>query len=177
MTKKYEGKFTSLDGESFYEIENYNLMDDFFMTITSSSDVWNFCWSKGGITAGRIDCDNAIFPYYTADKVSDDKTYTGPYTLIEVKKGDSIVYWEPFSSFKNSPASQKKEISKLQYNIYKNREGSCVWFEEINNKLKLSFRYCWTSSAKFGLVRKAVVSNLDDSKVSQIGRASCRERV
>ena len=166
MNKFCEGKFVTIDGETFYKIENYNLMDDFFMTITSSSDVWNFCWSKGGVTAGRINSDNAIFPYYTADKVSDDKSYTGPYTLIEVNKSGALIYWEPFSLFRNSPAVGKKDICKLQYSIYKNTEGSCVWFEEVNNELKLSFRYCWTSSAKFGLVRKAVVTNLDNSEVS-----------
>ena len=72
--KNTKGYFTTLDGEQFYKIENYDHMDDFFMTITSASDIWNFCWSQGGITAGRIDCDHSIFPYYTADKVSDAET-------------------------------------------------------------------------------------------------------
>jgi hypothetical protein len=58
-------------------------MEDFFMTITSSSDIWNFCWSQGGISAGRIDCDHAIFPYYTADKISDAKYTTGHYAAID----------------------------------------------------------------------------------------------
>ena len=44
MLKEINGAFTVLDGERFYKIENYDLMDDFFMTITSSSDVWNFLW-------------------------------------------------------------------------------------------------------------------------------------
>ena len=86
MQKNCTGSFTMLDGEQFYKIENFDAMEDFFMTITSSSDIWNFCWSWGGVTAGRIDCNHAVFPYYTADKVSDAKTYTGPYTAIAVEK-------------------------------------------------------------------------------------------
>ena len=53
MKKSVEGNFVFLDGEEFYKIENFDLMDDFFMTITSSSDVWNFLWAQGGISAGR----------------------------------------------------------------------------------------------------------------------------
>ena len=69
MKKSVEGNFVFLDGEEFYKIENFDLMDDFFMTITSSSDVWNFLWAQGGISAGRKNCDYAIFPYYTSDKI------------------------------------------------------------------------------------------------------------
>ena len=96
--KKCEGLFTELDGEQVYKIKNYDTMDDFFMTIISASDIWNFCWSQGGITAGRINCDKALFPYYTADKVSDAKSYTGPYTLIAVNKGGKRILWEPFAT-------------------------------------------------------------------------------
>src|SRR5574344_2655107 len=105
MTKQCNENFTTIDGESFYKIENFDLMDDFLMTITSSSDVWNFCWAKGGITAGRIDCDHAIFPYYTADKVSDARSYTGSYTLIKIIKDEITKLWEPFSTFLNSICS------------------------------------------------------------------------
>ena len=89
MEKKINGSICELNGKKYYKIENYDHMDDFFMTITSSSDIWNFCWSKGGITAGRIDSNHAIFPYYTADKVSDASTYTGNFTSIAVKLADS----------------------------------------------------------------------------------------
>ncbi len=174
MAKQCEEKFTTIDGESFYKIENYDLMEDFFMTITSSSDIWNFCWSKGGITAGRIDCDHALFPYYTADKVSDARSFTGAYTLVEVSKNGRTQYWEPFSTLSNSIIVKFTSEEKFQYNIYKNIEGSCVWFEEINKELELSFRYCWTSSAKFGLVRKSFVENLSNDKVSLKILDGCR---
>ncbi len=161
------GYFTKLDGEDFYKIENYNQMDDFFMTITSSSDIWNFCWSQGGITAGRIDCDHAIFPYYTADKVQDAAGYTGPYTLIAVETAGSTEIWEPFAKLRPAEMFEKAKNGKglaIVRNIYKNISGTKVWFEEINNNLQLSFRYGWTSSAKYGLVRMAKIENLGSDK-------------
>ena len=97
MTKEIKGLFTQIDGQSVYKIENYDQMENFFMTITSSSDNWNFCWSWGGLTAGRIDSNHAVFPYYTADKVSDAAPYTGNYTCICVEKSEPV-YWEPFTS-------------------------------------------------------------------------------
>ena len=137
--KNTKGYFTTLDGEQFYKIENYDHMDDFFMTITSASDIWNFCWSHGGITAGRIDCDHAVFPYYTADKVSDAKSYTGSYTAIRVGDGDKAVVWEPFATLGASPALRRLAEKNISRNIYKNAEGTEVWFEEINEELKLAF--------------------------------------
>ena len=168
--KKAKGYFTTLDGEQFYKIENYDQMEDFFMTITSASDIWNFCWSQGGLTAGRIDCDHAVFPYYTADKVSDAKSYTGAYTAIRVENE----LWEPFASLSASPALRQMIEKNITRNIYKNTTGTQVWFEEINSDLNLSFRYGWTSSAKYGLVRKSVITNLSDKAVKVEVLDGCR---
>ncbi len=170
--KKVKGCFTTLPGETgqFYKIENYDCMDDFFMTITSASDIWNFCWSQGGITAGRIDCDHAVFPYYTADKVSDAKSYTGSYTAVMA--GDVI--WEPFASLGASPAIRRLAEKNITRNIYKNATGTEVWFEEINEDLQLSFRYGWTSSPKYGLVKKSVITNLSDKSISVKVLDGCR---
>ena len=174
--KKAKGYFTNLAGENeqFYKIENYDCMDDFFMTITSASDIWNFCWSQGGITAGRIDCDHAVFPYYTADKVSDAKSYTGSYTAIRVGEGDKAVLWEPFASLSASPALRRLAEKNISRNIYKNAAGTEVWFEEINEELKLAFRYGWTSSPKYGLVKKSVITNLSDKAVNLKVLDGCR---
>lgn len=172
--KKPNGYFTTLDGEQFYKIENYDHMDDFFMTITSASDIWNFCWSQGGITAGRIDCDHALFPYYTADKVSDAKNYTGSYTAIRAGEGEKAVLWEPFTSLGASPALRRLAEKNISRNIYKNTTSTEVWFEEINEELNLSFRYGWTSSAKYGLVKKSVITNLSDKAVKISVLDGCR---
>jgi len=165
MKKNVKGLFTQLEGKPVYKIENYDAMENFFMTITSSSDIWNFCWSQGGVTAGRIDSNHAVFPYYTADKVSDAGSYTGNYTAIAVKKGDDVLVWEPFTSFYASASVKKQAALHLKNNIYKNFNGTEVWFEEINEDLNLLFRTGWTSSEKYGLVRTSYIENLNDSPV------------
>ena len=175
MKKNVNGTFTNLDGEVFYKIENYDCMEDFFMTITSSSDIWNFCWSQGGITAGRINCDHAIFPYYTADKVSDGKMTTGHYAAIAVKKNDgSTEIWEPFAPLLCGTGLRFKKDENISRNIYKNASGTKVWFEEINRTLNLSFRYGWTSSANFGLVRMTRIENLGTEKLNLTILDGCR---
>lgn len=166
MEKQVNGLFCEIAGKNYYKIENYDKMDNFFMTITSSSDIWNFCWSKGGITAGRIDSNHAVFPYYTADKVSDAASYTGNYTIISVETKDGTELWEPFVSLYASPSVQKKCDKYLIRNIYKNENGTEVLFEEINTKLNLSFITGWTSSEKYGLVRSSKIKNLSDKTVN-----------
>ena len=162
MLKEINGAFTVLDGERFYKIENYDLMDDFFMTITSSSDVWNFLWSKGGITAGRMNADHAIFQYGTADKISDYKYTTGSYTAVAIETADGVKVWEPFGKFLCATGVSTASEAGVQYNLYKNVNGSKVVFEEVNENLQLTFRYGWTSSKKFGLVKFCKIINLSD---------------
>ena len=175
MEKNVNGLFTELDGEIFYKIENYDCMEDFFMTITSSSDIWNFCWSQGGITAGRVNADYAIFPYYTADKVSDAKLNTGHYAAIAVKKaGGETEIWEPFAPLLCGMGARFSEDTAITRNIYKNAAGTKVWFEEVNERLCLSFRYGWTSSAAFGFVRLVSIENLSDSAVELSVLDGCR---
>ena len=165
MAKEVKGTFVELDGEKFYCIKNYDCMEDFFMTITSSSDVWNFCWSHGGITAGRINSNHSIFPYYTADKISDMKNVTGSWTAVAVKTADGVKIWQPFESLLSGQNYKTKNCTSIERNIYKNLNGTKIWFEEINKDLGLSFRYGWTSSAKFGLVKMSRIENLSGKEM------------
>lgn len=159
MNKEVKGSFVILDDEEFYKIENYDCMEDFFMTLTSSSDVWNFLWAKGGITAGRKNSNFAIFQYGTADKISDYKYSSGSYTAIAVFEESEVKFWQPFSKFYFSDFSGFIDNEKLHYNIYKNLNGSKIWFEEINDELQLTFRYGWTSSRKYGVVKSCKITN------------------
>lgn len=149
------GSTVKFDGDLWYKIENSNSIPPFFMTITSSSDVWNFIWSTGALSAGRKDSSFAIFPYYTSDKIDDFKNNAGPFSAVKVKKDDGVYYWEPFAQ---SPAF------KIKRNLYKNLTGSHIIFEEINSELNLTFKQEWTSSAKFGLVRIARIINNSDAE-------------
>lgn len=175
MKKSVEGNFVFLDGEEFYKIENFDLMDDFFMTITSSSDVWNFLWAQGGISAGRKNCDYAIFPYYTSDKIQDTKGTTGSLTIIKIKsEGKRGIVWQPFENLFGTGTSRHNEAMGISRNIYKSLNGSKIWFEEVNLLAGLSFRYGWTSSAKFGLVKLCRIENLTDKKLTLKILDGCR---
>lgn len=167
--KEVQGSFVNLEGELFYKIANYDKMDDFFMSLTSSSDIWNFLWAKGGITAGRQNADHAIFQYGTADRIADFKYTTGSYTAVAVEKDGQRVYWEPFGRFLGTSGAAAVADSGHSYNIYKNINGSKVIFEEINEDLQLIFRYGWTSSKRFGLVKF--------SKLINAGKQSIKAKV
>ncbi len=149
------GHLTEINGESFYCIEHYNLMAPFLMSIVSSGDLWLYLSSNGGLTAGRQNFDNALFPYNTDDKIHEAHMTTGPFTLIRVNEANRKLIWEPFS-VKNAG------LYHIQRNLYKNVPGNKVVFEEINHTLELSFSYAWRSSDEFGWIRQPVLKNLSD---------------
>ena len=60
-----QGDYVTRDGESYYRIANVDGMDDFFISVVSDSNHWMFISTRGGLSAGRTDCDSALFPYYT----------------------------------------------------------------------------------------------------------------
>ena len=59
------GQEITLEGETYYKISSVDRMRPFFMSIVSHSDHWMFIASNGGLSAGRKNCDFALFPYYT----------------------------------------------------------------------------------------------------------------
>ena len=141
--KEVKGKLTRFDDEPVYCIENYDHMAPFFMSITSSSDLWMFISSGGSLTAGRQNFNNALFPYYTDDKINESSELTGPKTIIRILTGQKMIIWEPFSSYYLG-------LYDISRNLYKNREGNKIIFQEVNNDLEISFSYCWMSSDELG---------------------------
>ena len=73
-----EGRYLDIDGEPFYCIENVDKMDEFFISLVSATNHWLFISTSGGLTAGRIHSGNALFPYYTEDKVRDSANVDPP---------------------------------------------------------------------------------------------------
>jgi hypothetical protein len=146
------GGFTDSNGESFYKIANYHQMDPFFMTIVSNSDHWMFISSNGGVTAGRKNPDNALFPYYTVDKIQDSAEISGSKTILLVTRGSKTSLWEPFSD-------KYTGVYKIQRNIYKSVYGNKIVFEEINEDLGTTFSYQWMNSEKFGFIKKSTLTN------------------
>jgi hypothetical protein len=154
------GEFINLKGEVFYKIKGFETMDTFLMTIVSPHNHWMFIASNGALTAGRKNPEGALFPYYTDDKIMDSADITGSKTLIKAKQGENTTkLWEPFSE-------RYTGAYAIERNLYKNRIGNKVIFEEINHDLSLSFSYQWTFSEEYGFVKKSAVQNLSDQPVT-----------
>ena len=141
-----------INREVFYRIPQVDALRPFFMSIVSDSNHWMFVASNGGISAGRKNSEYALFPYYTDDKITESAETTGSKTIIRVTQGGSTRTWEPFSQ-------RQAGIYRCERNLYKNRFGNKIIFEEINTDLQLCFRYEWNSSNLFGFVRKATLHN------------------
>ncbi|MFL2530992.1 MAG: hypothetical protein ACJ0QY_00305 [Porticoccaceae bacterium] len=150
------GKYVNIEGETYYQIKNYDQMKDFFISVVSDSDHWMFISTRGGLSAGRINSENALFPYYTDDKVSDGSPFTGSRTIALATIGDRTSLWEPFSE-------QYNGIYNTTRNLHKNVFGDKLIFEEINHDLALTFRYSWRTSDKFGFVKTSTLINTGDS--------------
>mgnify|MGYP001184682510 CR=1 FL=1 len=147
-----EGDYILRDGESFYRIGNVDAMDDFFISVVSDSNHWTFISTRGGLSAGRTDCDSALVAYYTEDKIRDNSDNTGSRTIAIVELTDKRVLWEPFSR-------AHAGIYSVTRNLYKNVLGDKLIFEEINHDLELTYRYSWQMSRRFGFVKTSVLSN------------------
>ena len=147
-----------LNGELFYKIENSNEMSPFFMSIVSASNHWLFVSSNGALTAGRKNSEHALLPYYTDDKITEGLETTGSKTVFLVTKEGQTFLWEPQSEL-------YKGVYDLKRNLYKNKLGNKVLFEEINHDLGLTYSIEWTTSDVFGFVRKSVLKNTGSSKV------------
>ena len=146
------GEEVEINGERYFKISNTDEMRPFFMSIVSHSDHWMFISSTGGLSAGRINSDHALFPYYTDDKITEAHEHTGSKTIILVEQEEKTFLWEPFSS-------NYQGVYKVERNIYKNTYGNKVLFEEINLDLGITFSYEWSSSEQFGFVRNSKIKN------------------
>ncbi len=158
-TPEVQGNFKSIDGERYYCISHYDQMTDFFMTIVSQSDHWMFISSNGSLTAGRKDRDNALFPYYTDDKIHDYAGITGSKCQFLVQKDNRVNLWRPFNRDLDG-------IYETERNIYKSVYSNKLIFEEINHDLGLLFSYGWYNSDQYGFVRKSYLRNISDEQVS-----------
>ena len=154
-----EGKEVVINNENFYKITNVNKMRPFFMSIVSAYDHWLFISSTGALSAGRKNSNNALFPYYTDDKISESHDVTGSKSIFHVNKNNKEYLWEPFTKTSDF-------IYKNERNLYKNLRGNKVIFEEINNDLGLKFSYQWTTCDKYGFIKTSSIKNLNNEDIS-----------
>ena len=152
-----EGELIKIEGDWFFKISNVDGMPPFFMSIVSDANHWMFIGSNGGLSAGRKDCNQALFPYYTVDKILETSETTGSKTILRVDQDGKSLLWEPFSVRTDS-------VYNTETNLYKSEYGNTVIFEQINHDIGLSFKYQWSSSNRFGFVRRATLSNLTSTE-------------
>jgi len=156
--KAIQGKIVEIGNESYYKISNYDRMESFFMSIVSDSDHWMFLSSTGGITAGRINADNTLFPYGTDDRIHDAANNTGSKTILLIERDGKIFKWEPFSTTEIG-------VYAIERNLYKNVLGNKIIFEEINNDLGVTFQYEWLNSEKYGFIKRSRIVNQQNDDV------------
>ena len=147
-----------LDGRRFYRIEAYDQMPPFFMTLVGASDVWLFISSTGGLTAGRVDADRALFPYYTDDKVTESAGRTGGLSVLLVRRPDGTsTHWQPFAELRPGDPVVRRTL-------YKDTLGTTLVFEETRPDLGLRLQVTWQTSARFGVVRGCALTSLADDR-------------
>lgn len=147
--------FQDIEGERFICINALEAIPTFFVSMISAQDHWFFTATNGALSAGRGSPDHALFPYYTVDKIINNSNCTGPQTIIKV--ADKI--WEPFKS-------SSERIFSISRKIYKSINGDTLIFEEINKDLNLTFSYTWSTSEKYGFIRRAKLVNLGSENVA-----------
>jgi hypothetical protein len=150
------GEYVAMLGNIFYKIQNYDAMEPFFMSIVSSSNHWLFISSTGGLSAGRVSAEQALFPYYPVDRLTENNENTGNKTIYLMTNARRTNLWEPFSERHHGNYI-------IERNIYKDVAGTAVVFEENNHSLGLTCRYAWRTSDAFGFVKTSWLLNTGES--------------
>lgn len=150
------GRFLDRDGERWYAIDNVNRLRPFFISVVSSADHWLFVSSNGGLTAGRVSPEQALFPYKCVAELHNSGLHTGPRTIMRIGHGNGCTNWEPFNP-------EQADRFELRSNLYKTALGHKLCFEEINHDLGLTFRYTWATSERYGLVRQCALENIGNT--------------
>ncbi len=149
------GEFVTVEGERYYVVRNADRMPPFFISVISSADHWLFVSSSGGLTAGRVSPETALFPYAPVDRIHDSDAHTGCRTILRVGPHGRQAVWEPFNR-------QHDGRFDTVRNLYKSVLGDKLRFEEVNHDLGLVFRYTWATSDRYGFVRSCELENLGD---------------
>jgi hypothetical protein len=146
------GEFVDIDGERYYVIRNVDAMPPFFVSVISSADHWLFVSSSGGLTAGRVSPETALFPYVPVDRIHECSPHTGSKTILRVNLPGRQVVWEPFNREHDGRFATSRHL-------YKSILGHKLRFEEVNRDLGLAFRYTWATSDRHGFVRQCELQN------------------
>ena len=139
------GRLVTLpDGDEAWEIEGIDQLKPFLVSVVNASDHWLYISTAGGLTGGRVEAERALFPYETDDRLHHAAGLTGPFTLIRLADGR---LWQPFDDRGLEPGGKRL--------LRKAAEGDWIEFEEQAHGL--TFRYRWSISPTYGLVRRSTL--------------------
>ena len=136
---------TAPDGSEHWEVEHIDTLRPFLVSLLNASDVWAYVSTAGGLAAGRVSAERSLFPYETDDRLHHAAGVTGPLTLLRV--GETL--WQPFDPRGVAPGRTRR--------LRKAAEGHWLELEESAPDLGLTFRMRWTTSPRFGLVRRCTL--------------------
>ena len=143
----------TLHGEKYYLIEHFDRMSPFFISLASDTDLWMYISSTGGLSCGRRNPEQALFPYYTDDKITENADHTGAKTIIRLSDSAKCgLPWEPFSD-------RYMGVYRTKRSIAKSVVGNRLLFMEQNLDLGLTFTYEWMPAGQWGWVRRATLRN------------------
>jgi hypothetical protein len=157
--KRSSNSSVKIDGEEFQRISDYHKLPPFFISIVSATDFWMFVSSRGSLTAGRVSPENALFPYKPDDQIHDSWAHTGPVAIFKIADNTKEYIWRPFED----SVSSKYLITR---NLYKNKLGTTLVFEEINEDLQVRYQYKLSIASEFGLVMGCNLSSNSEKKLS-----------
>jgi hypothetical protein len=115
-------KRLKIEGENFFCISNYDEMRPFFMSVVSDSHHWMFISSNGGLSAGRKNAEHALFPYYTADKITESYDTTGSKSIFQIIQNDetlSALFCELVSACNCECTLTCPVVTSVNYNLNK----------------------------------------------------------
>ncbi len=153
LQAQVKGAYVTYNDELYYEIQNCNQMQPFFISLASDDDLWMYVASTGSLTCGRQNPDFALFPYVTDDVILSTSELTGPKTIIQVDGLFKKQVWEPFSDRQAGQYAITRSIAKSV-------TGNRLRFSETNNDLHLRFTYEWCATNENGWIRHAWLTNL-----------------
>ena len=127
-------------------------MDPFLIHIPTYCDHWVYIGSNGATSAGRGQPANALFPYYTQDKLFDMVDASG--SLCQIRYCNSVKenIWKPF-------AKELPQKANIERNLIKNSSGTSLTFEEINNDLGITVKCTWSTSDRYGILHSFEIEN------------------
>lgn len=153
QNEEVSGSFVKMGEVLFYKVNHVDQMPPFFMSIVSHDEHWMFIGANGALTAGKRNEEQALFPYYTDDKILSAEGKVGSSTTIRIHIENGQKLWKPFSD-------TYKGIYAIERNLYKSQWANEVIFEEINHDLGLAFSYSWQFSSKYGFVKRSHLHNI-----------------